>query len=100
MLRVITSHTIEAIFQVMTVAVNYHKGQKQLEIIALHLKSTSTRPNICAKEYLKKLSNAFPGNQVGLMKPILPLMFIQQDKKSLEESTSPKETESMKFSGK
>ena len=54
LLTVIRRHTLEAIFHLKTVVVNYRKGQKQLKRIALHLKSTLARPSI----YLERLSTS------------------------------------------
>ena len=87
MLRVIRSHTLEAILQVMRVAVNYRRGQKQSKKIALHLKSTLATPPIYDQAYLEKLATASPSNPVGITKPSLLLLFLQLDKKSLEEAS-------------
>ena len=58
MMKIIRRHTFEATFQVMRVAVNYRKGQKQLKLIALHLKSTLARPTIYNRAYPEKLLTA------------------------------------------
>ena len=92
MLRVIRRHTVEAIFEVMGVVENYRKGQKQLKRLAQHLKSTLARPGNYDRAYFEKLSNASPSNPVGVMKPDSLLLFVQPDRKSLEESTSLEET--------
>ena len=55
MLNVIRRHTLEVLFQVMRVAVNYRKWPKHLEIIALHPKSILASPAICYRTYLEKL---------------------------------------------
>ena len=86
--RVSRRHTLEAIFQVMRVAVNYRKGQKQSKTIALYLKSTLARPPIYNRAYPEKLWSASPSNPVGVTKPNLILLFVQLDEKPLEESTS------------
>ena len=79
-------HTLEAIFQVMRLVVNYRKGQKQLERNVLHLKSTLATPPIYNRAYSEMLSTAFPGNPVCTRKPS-SLLFVQPDRKFLEEST-------------
>ena len=91
-LIVIRRRTLKAIFQVMRVAVNYRKGQKQLKKIAVHLKTTLARPPSYDGAYPEKLSTAFLGNPVDVTKPSLLELFVQQDKMSCEESTSLKET--------
>ena len=100
MLRAIRTHTLEAILQVMRVAVNYCKGPKQLKKKALHLKSTLARPPIYDEAYPEKHRTASPGNPVGVTKPSLILFFVQQDKKSLEESTILKGTQFLTHVGK
>ena len=55
---------------------------------AQHMKSTLARPPIYDQAYPKKLVTVSPGNiPVGFTKPSLFLLFVEQDKKSLEEST-------------
>ena len=76
----------------MRVVVNYRKGQKQLEKIALHVKSTLARPTIYDRAYPEVLSTASPGNPVGITKPSQLLLFVQPEKKFLEKSTKVKET--------
>ena len=77
MLRVIRTHTLEAIFQVMRVAVNNRKGQKQLKILgALHLKSTLPRPTIYKGEYPEKHCTVPSGNPVGVKKPSIISLFV------------------------
>ena len=44
------------------------------------------------RAYPEMLSTASPGNPVGITKPISLLLFVQPDKKFLEESTKVKET--------
>ena len=61
-LRVITRHALEAIVYVMRVAVKYGKGQKELKIIVLHLKSTLARPTFRDAAYPEKLWTASPRN--------------------------------------
>ena len=80
-LRVVRKHTIEAIFQVMRVGVNYRKAQKLLKLIALHLNSTLTRPPIYKEAYTEKHETASPGNSVGVTELSLILSFVQLDKK-------------------
>ena len=101
MLMVDRRHTLEAIFQVMRVAVNYRKRQKQIDIIiALYLKSTLSRPPIYDEACPEKLWTASPGNPVGLTKPSLILLFVQPDKKTLEESKSLREPNFWQFLAK
>ena len=50
--------------------------------------STLARPPIHNQVYPEKLSTASPGKPAGITKPILLILFVQQDKNSLEESTS------------
>ena len=88
MLKVIRRHTTETNFQVMRVAVNYRKRQKQLKIIALHLKSTLATPTLHDGAYTGKLWTASSRNPVGAMKPCLNLLFVQPEKTSLKNSTS------------
>ena len=85
MLKVINRRTLEAILQVMRVAVNYRKRQKQLEKNALHLRSTLARHSIYDRAYPEKLCTVSPGNPVGVTNLSLILLFVKPDKKSLEE---------------
>ena len=55
---------------------------------ALQLKSTLARPRIYDGRYPEELWTASPGNSLGVMRPSLILMFLQSDRKILEESTS------------
>ena len=55
---------------------------------ALHLKTTLARAPIYDRAHPEKLWSASPGNPVGAPKHSLSLLFVQPDKKSLEESTS------------
>ena len=80
MLKVNRRHTLEAIFQVMRVAVNYRKGQKQLTKIALQLKSTLARPTIYDGAYPENLRTASLGNPLRLTNSSLFLLFVQPDK--------------------
>ena len=80
-LRDISRHTLEAIFQVMTVVVNYSKGQKQMKKIVLHPKSTLTRPPIYDRAKPEMLSTASPGNSVSMTNLSSLLLFVQPDKK-------------------
>ena len=90
--RVIRRHILEAIFQVMRVVANYRKGQKQLKKIVLHLKITLARPPINDRAYPEMLPAASPGNPLAITKLSSLLLFVQPDKKFLEESTKVKET--------
>ena len=72
----------------MKVLVTYRKGQKQLKKIAKHPESTLGRPPIYDRAYPEKLSTASPGNPVGITKPSSFSLFVQQNNKSLEESTN------------
>ena len=54
---------------------------------ALHLKTTLARAPIYDRAHPEKLWSASPGNPVGAAKHSLSLLFVQPDKKSLEEST-------------
>ena len=81
-----SSHTLEAIFQVMRVAVKLAATK-----IALQLNSTLATPPIYDGASPEKLATASPGYPVGVTKPSFLLLFEQQDKKSLEESKSPGE---------
>ena len=89
--KVIRRHILQATSQVMRVVVNHRKGQKQLKI-AIHLKSTLARPPIYNWTYPKKLSTSSPSIPVVFTKPSLLLLFVQLDKKFLEESTKVEET--------
>ena len=64
-LKIFRRHTLEAFFQVMRVAVNYCKRQKQVKIIALHPNNTVSRAPKYGGTYPKKLLTASPGNPVG-----------------------------------
>ena len=75
----------------MRVKVNLSQRTKIIEKIALHLKCTLARPPIYDRSYPEKLATD-PGNPVAVKKPSLFLLLVQQDKKSLEESTSFKGT--------
>ena len=57
------------------------------------------RPPLYDRAYPEKLSTASPGNLVGVTKPSLIFLFVVQDKKSLEMSTSRKETYFLKIFG-
>ena len=92
MLTAFRRNTLEATLQVMRVAVNCRKGQKQSKIIALLLKNTLTRPPIYDGVYPEKHWIASASNPVGVTKRSLFLFFIQLDKMSLKQSTSLKET--------
>ena len=80
MLRVIRRNTLEAIFQVMRVVVNYRKGQKQflqfpqlnnfnIFLNVLHSESTLATAPIYNQAYPEKPSTASPGNSVRVTKP-------------------------------
>ena len=91
-LRVIGRHTlVEAFSQVMRVALNC-KGQKHLKKTAVHLNSTLARPRIYGRAYSEKLSAFSPGNPVVVTKPVLLLLLVEQDKKSVWKSKSLMET--------
>ena len=75
MLKINRRNTLWAIFQVISVAANYRGGQKQLKKIALHRKYTLARPPIIDQKNPGKLSNASPGNPVGITKPSSLLSF-------------------------
>ena len=92
MLRVIRKHSLEAIFEVMRVVVNYRDGQKQMEKIALHIKSTLAPPLINDRAYPELLSTASPGNPVAIAKRSSLWLFVHPDKKFLEESSKVTET--------
>ena len=81
MLRVTRRHTLEVIFQVMRLVVNYRKGRKQLKN-ALYLESSMDRPPIYNRLYLEKPLTASPGNPVGATKSSSHLLFVQPVKKS------------------
>ena len=100
MLRVIRRHTLEAIFQVMRVAVNHRKGQKPSTKIDVHLKSTLAIPPIYDRAYPEKPLTASTGNVMRVTKPNLLLLFVQQDEKSLEDSKSLEETHCFTIFGK
>ena len=91
MLSAIRSHIFEATFQVMRGAVKLSERAK-IEKISFTSKSTLARPSIYDRAYHGKLATASSGNPVGVTKPRLLLLFVQQDKKSLKKSTSLKET--------
>ena len=65
---------------------------KQLRKIVLHLKITLARPNIHDRALPEMLSPAFPCNPVGITKPSSILLFLQPDKKFMEEPTKFKGT--------
>ena len=92
MLESIRRHTIERVFQMMTVVVNSPKRQNQLKKFAPNLKSVLARPPIYDRAYPKMLSTASPGNPIGITKPSSLLLFVQLHKNCLEESTKAKET--------
>ena len=94
-LRVVSRHTLEPILQVMRVAINSRKRQKELK----HPKSNLARPPIYEGAYPQKLWTASPGNPVGVTKPSLNLLYVQLDKTSLEESTNLKGTYFLTFFG-
>ena len=54
--------------------------------------STLARPPIYDRAYPEKIWSASPWNPVGVRKPSLLLLFVQQVKKSLDESTNFKES--------
>ena len=88
MLKVIRRHTLDAIFPVMRIVLNYRKGQKQLTKIAKHLEST-----------LAYLRRSKPRKALGCLSRHksahhqAQFTFIAQpDIKSLEESTKVKKT--------
>ena len=80
MLKIFERHTLEATLQVLRVAVSFCKGQKYLEIIVLHLKSTTSRPLIYDGAYPEKLWTAYSGNSMGVMKSSLLLLVVQAEK--------------------
>ena len=80
MLKFIGRHALEEVFQVMRVAVNYRKGQKQLKINALHLKRTSARPPIYDRAYPETTRTASSGNQVGVTNPMFSLLLYSRTK--------------------
>ena len=63
------------------------RRSKTIQILALHPKRTFTRPPIYDEAYPKKMWIALPGNPVGVTKPSLITLYVQPDKKTLEEST-------------
>ena len=71
----------------MRVVLNYREGQKQFKKIILHPKSTLARPPPHDRAQPEILSTASPGNPVSIMKPSSLLLFVQLDKKFLEEPT-------------
>ena len=91
MLRVIRSYT-RGKFPCDDSHSKLSQSAKTMEKTALDLKGNVARPAIYIQTYPDKLSAASPGNPVGVTKPSLLLLFVQQDKKSLEELTSLKET--------
>ena len=98
--RVIRRQPLEATFLVMRVEISCREGQKQFKILALHLKRTFNRPTIYNGAYPEKMWIALPGNPMGVTKPSLIILFVQPDKKTLEESTSLQETLFLIFFGK
>ena len=84
MLTVIRRHTLQAVFRLMRVVVTYSEGQKQLKEIALHLKSTLTRPPIYDWAYPEKLSTASPRNPASIMKPSSVWLFVKSNRKNSE----------------
>ena len=74
-------HNLEIFSNVMRVVVIYHKGQKQLKEIALHLKGTLVRP----PTYYK--ATASPGSLVAVTNPFV-FLFVQPDRKVVEEWTT------------
>ena len=65
---------------------------------ALHLKTTLARAPIYDRAHPEKLWSASPGNPVGAPQHSLSLLFVQPDKKSLEESTSLERTYFLTYS--
>ena len=100
MLRVIRRHTLEANFQVMTVAVKLSKRAMTIEKNCSTSKEYlgQTTP-IFDRTYAEKFTSASLGYPAGVTNPIL-LLFVQQDKKSLGESTSLKGTYFLTIFGK
>ena len=92
MQRVIRSHSVEPISEVMRVVVNYRKRQKQLKNIDLHLKSTLARSPISDRIYSEKTLIASPSKHMGVTKVSSVLLFVQLDKIFLEVSREDKET--------
>ena len=83
MLRVIMRLTLEALFQLKSVVVNYHKEKKQLKNFVLHLNSTLARQTIDNRVYPETFKTASPGHAVEIKKPSSFLAFVQPDKKFL-----------------
>ena len=92
MLRSVSRHKIEATLQMMGFVVNYRNRQKQLNKVVLHLKTALAKPPIHDQAYPEKLSIDSPVNLLGVTQPNLLLLFLQQDKKSLGETTTLCET--------
>ena len=79
-------HTLDSIFQVLRVVLNYRKGQKQLKKLLLHPKSTSARPPIYDRAKPEKLSTASPGNPMSITRPSSFVLCVQPDQKSFWKS--------------
>ena len=67
--------------------------------IALNLKTTLARPLVYDRAYLEKFSTASPGNPVGVSKPSLLSLIVQQGKKFFEESASLMKTQFLTIFG-
>ena len=80
MMRVIRRHTIEPIFQMIRIVVNYREGQKQFEKTALHLKSTLAKPTIYDRAYCDKIWTSSPSIPVTFTKRRSLLLILQPDK--------------------
>ena len=72
----------------MRVAVSCREGQKQLKVLALHIKRTWTRQPIYDGAYLERMYTALVGNPVGVTQPSLIILFCTTGQKTLEVSTS------------
>ena len=83
-LRVTRRHTHEASIQVMRAAVFLLQRAKRMKIFPRHLKGTLARPPIYHRAYPEKLATE---NPIGLTIPKI-LLFVKQDRKSLDESKS------------
>ena len=87
-LKVITRHTLEAVFQVMEAAVKLSQRAKTIEKKLPCTWSTLATPPIYNQVYPEKLATSSPGNPIDVTKPSLVLLLVQQNEKCVEEVTS------------
>ena len=73
----VRKQTLESIFQVMRVVVNYRNSQKLLKKFVLHPKSTLARKSIYNRAYPERFSTSSPSIPVVFTKVSLLLLLVQ-----------------------